>query len=458
MKFKIKKVKAREILDSRGNPTVEVDIFLNDGTIGRAAVPSGASTGEHEAVELRDGDKNRYLGKGVLKAVKNVNDKIQKAIIGKDPEAQETIDKFLIDLDGTENKSALGANAILGVSLACAHAAANAKKMSLFRYLGGAKANLLPVPMMNIINGGVHADNNVDLQEFMIMPFPAGGGSASGGNAPTFREALRMGAEVFHHLKKILHHRKLSTAVGDEGGFAPDLGSNQEALDVIMEAIEKAGYRPGEDIKIALDPASSSFYGQDKTGENKNPGKYVLRAETQKIKSAADMVQFYEGLCDKYPIFSIEDGLSEDDWDGWKTLTDRLGKGVQLVGDDLFVTNVKRLKMGIDRKVANSILIKVNQIGTLTETIESVKLAHKNSYTAVMSHRSGETEDRTIADLAVALGTGQIKTGSTSRTDRIAKYNQLLRIEEELGSKAIYAGPALAKKRGAGSSVIARHG
>ena len=445
MKLKIKKIKAREILDSRGNPTVEVDVFLNDGTIGRAAVPSGASTGEHEAVELRDGDKNRYLGKGVLKAVKNVNDKIQKAIIGKDPEAQEAIDKFLIDLDGTENKSALGANAILGVSLACAHAAANAKKVSLFRYLGGAKANLLPVPMMNIVNGGVHADNNVDLQEFMIMPF----------NANRFSEALRMGAEVFHHLKKILHHRKLSTAVGDEGGFAPDLGSNQEALDVIMEAIEKAGYKPGEDIKIALDPASSSFYGQDKTGENKNPGKYVLRAEAKQVKTAKDLVQFYEDLCDKYPIFSIEDGLSEDDWDGWKVLTDRLGKGVQLVGDDLFVTNVKRLKMGIDRKVANSILIKVNQIGTLTETIQSVKLAHKNQYTAVMSHRSGETEDHTIADLAVALGTGQIKTGSTSRMDRIAHYNQLLRIEEELGSKAVYAGPALAKRRVASPSVIA---
>jgi len=446
MKLKIKKIKAREILDSRGNPTVEVDVFLNDGTIGRAAVPSGASTGEHEAVELRDGDKNRYLGKGVLKAVKNVNDKIQKAIIGKDPEAQEAIDKFLIDLDGTENKSALGANAILGVSLACAHAAANAKKVSLFRYLGGAKANLLPVPMMNIVNGGVHADNNVDLQEFMIMPF----------NANRFSEALRMGAEVFHHLKKILHHRKLSTAVGDEGGFAPDLGSNQEALDVIMEAIEKAGYKPGEDIKIALDPASSSFYGQDKTGENKNPGKYVLRAEAKQVKTVKDLVQFYEDLCDKYPIFSIEDGLSEDDWDGWKVLTDRLGKGVQLVGDDLFVTNVKRLKMGIDRKVANSILIKVNQIGTLTETIQSVKLAHKNQYTAVMSHRSGETEDHTIADLAVALGTGQIKTGSTSRMDRIAKYNQLLRIEEELGSKAVYAGPLLAKKKAFTSQVTAK--
>ena len=426
---KIKQVKAREILDSRGNPTVEVDVILADGTLGRAAVPSGASTGEHEAVELRDGDKKRFLGKGVLKAVRNVNEKIQKAVIGKNPEKQEVIDQLLISLDGTENKSSLGANAILGVSLACAHAAANTKGVSLFRYLGGAQANLLPVPMMNIINGGVHADNNVDLQEFMIMPF----------KAERFSEALRMGAEVFHNLKKILHAKKLSTAIGDEGGFAPNLESNEEALDIIMEAIEQAGYEPGKDIKIALDPASSSFYGQDKTGSNKNPGKYVLRAESQSVKSAHDMIEFYSNLCGRYPIFSIEDGLSEDDWDGWRKLTDRLGKEVQLVGDDLFVTNVKRLQMGIERKVANSILIKVNQIGTLTETIEAVKLAHKHSYTAVMSHRSGETEDTTIADLAVALGTGQIKTGSTSRTDRIAKYNQLLRIEEELGSKAVYA-------------------
>ena len=437
MSTKIKQVKAREILDSRGNPTVEVDIILADDTLGRAAIPSGASTGEHEAVELRDGDKKRFLGKGVLNAVRNVNEKIAEAVIGKDPEKQEAIDKLLIDLDGTENKSALGANAILGVSLACAHAAANSKKLSLFRYLGGANANLLPVPMMNIINGGVHADNNVDLQEFMIMPF----------KAERFSDALRMGAEVFHNLKKILHTKKLSTAVGDEGGFAPDLESNEEALDVIMEAIKQAGYEPGTDIRIALDPASSSFYGQDKTGSNKNPGKYVLRAESQSVKSAQDMVEFYSNLCERYPIFSIEDGLSEDDWDGWRQLTDRLGKEIQLVGDDLFVTNVKRLQMGIDRKVANSILIKVNQIGTLTETIEAVKLAHKHSYTAVMSHRSGETEDTTIADLAVALGTGQIKTGSTSRTDRIAKYNQLLRIEEELGSKAVYAGASLGRKK-----------
>lgn len=436
MAAKISQVKAREILDSRGNPTIEVDIRLSDGTLGRACVPSGASTGEHEAVELRDGDKKRFLGKGVLNAVRNVNEKIAKTIIGKDPEKQEEIDRLLVSLDGTENKSSLGANAILGVSLACAHAAAAAKKVSLFRYLGGAEANLLPVPMMNIINGGVHADNNVDLQEFMVMPF----------NADRFSDALRMGTEIFHHLKKILHAKKLSTAVGDEGGFAPNLESNEEALDVIVEAIEQAGYRPGTDVKIALDPASSSFYGQDKTGSNKNPGKYVLRAETQPIKSAADMVEFYARLCERYPIFSIEDGLSEDDWEGWGDLTKRLGKEVQLVGDDLFVTNVKRLKMGIERKVANSILIKVNQIGTLTETIEAVKLAHQNSYTAVMSHRSGETEDTTIADLAVALRTGQIKTGSASRTDRIAKYNQLLRIEEELGSKAVYAGTVLGKK------------
>ena len=437
---KISKIKAREILDSRGNPTVEVDVFLADGSFGRAAVPSGASTGEHEAVELRDGDSKRYLGKGVLKAVKNVNAVIAKALIGKKAEDQKAIDHLLIKLDGTENKSKLGANALLGVSLAAARAAANAAHLPLYRYPGGASANLLPVPMMNIINGGVHADNNVDLQEFMIMPFPAGGGSASGGGAPTFANALRMGAEVFHNLKKILHSKQLSTAVGDEGGFAPDLKSNEEALDVIMQAIEKAGYKAGKDVWIALDPASSSFYGQDKTGSNKNPGKYILKAEFSPVKSSEDMVDFYAGLCEKYPIFSIEDGVAENDWEGWKKLTERLGDQIQLVGDDLFVTNTKRLKKGIDLGVANSILIKVNQIGTLTETIEAVKLAHKHHYTAVMSHRSGETEDTTIADLAVALSTGQIKTGSTSRSDRIAKYNQLLRIEEELGKKALYAG------------------
>ena len=433
MRAIIEKIKAREILDSRGNPTVEVDVILRDGILGRAAVPSGASTGEHEAVELRDGDKARYLGKGVLKAVENVNDEIQKALKGKDAAQQERIDKQMIELDGTPNKARLGANAILGVSLACAHAVANTKGISLYSYLGGDAAKLLPVPMMNIINGGVHADNNVDLQEFMIMPF----------GAETFSNALRMGAEVFHNLKKILHDKKLSTAVGDEGGFAPNLGSNHEALDVIMEAITKAGYQPGTDIKIALDPASSSFYGQDKFGGNPNLGKYVLCAEAQQVKSAEEMVEFYANLCEKYPIFSIEDGLAENDWDGWKKLTERLGQKVQLVGDDLFVTNTKRLAQGIESQTANSILIKVNQIGTLTETIEAVQMAQKNNYTAVMSHRSGETEDTTIADLAVALSTGQIKTGSTSRTDRICKYNRLLRIEEMLGSKAVYAGTQL---------------
>ncbi len=431
----IDSIKAREILDSRGNPTVEVDVKLRDGVVGRAAVPSGASTGEHEAVELRDGDKSRYLGKGVLKAVENVNGEIAQALKGKDAAKQEELDKKLIELDGTPNKSRLGANALLGVSLAAAHAVANTQGVPLFQYLGGDDAKLLPVPMMNIINGGVHADNNVDLQEFMIMPF----------GAETFSGALRMGAEVFHNLKKILHGKKLSTAVGDEGGFAPNLQSNREALDVIIEAISQAGYQPGKDVKIALDPASSSFYGKDKFGGNENPGKYVLCAEEQKVKTAEEMVEFYAALVEKYPIFSIEDGLAEDDWDGWKKLTDRLGAKTQLVGDDLFVTNTKRLERGIQAQTANSILIKVNQIGTLSETIAAVKMAQQNKYTAVMSHRSGETEDTTIADLAVALSTGQIKTGSTSRTDRICKYNRLLRIEEILGSKAVYAGTKLAK-------------
>ncbi len=433
----IDQIKAREILDSRGNPTVEVDVKLRDGIVGRAAVPSGASTGEHEAVELRDGDKARYLGKGVLKAVDNVNGEIQKALRGKDAAQQEDIDRFMIVLDGTPNKSRLGANAILGVSLACARAVSSSQGIPLYQYLGGESANLLPVPMMNIINGGVHADNNVDLQEFMIMPF----------GAATFSDALRIGAEVFHNLKKILHDKKLSTSVGDEGGFAPNLTSNNEALDVIMEAIAKAGYQAGKDVKIALDPASSSFYGKDKFGGNPNPGKYVLCAEQQPVKTADEMIEFYAALCEKYPIFSIEDGLAEDDWDGWKKLTERLGKKIQIVGDDLFVTNTKRLERGIQEGSANSILIKVNQIGTLTETIAAVRMAQKNNYTAVMSHRSGETEDTTIADLAVALSTGQIKTGSTSRTDRICKYNRLLRIEEALGSKAIYAGPKLGATR-----------
>ena len=415
----IKEIKAREILDSRGNPTVEVDCLLSDGSFGRAAVPSGASTGEHEAVELRDGDKKRYLGKGVLKAVKNANTVLAKEMKGADPFNQKKIDDKLCKIDGTENKKNMGANAILGVSLSVAKAAADSKGVPLYVYLGGAKANLLPVPMMNILNGGLHADNNVDLQEFMIMPF--------GGK--TFSEALRMGVEVFHHLKKILHDKKMSTSVGDEGGFAPNVRSNEEAIKLILEAVEKAGYQSGRDVKIALDPASSSFY---------EDGAYWLEAEADPKKSAGDMVDFYAKWVEKYPIFSIEDGLAEDDWAGWKALTKVLGKKIQLVGDDIFVTNSKRLRMGIDRKVANSILIKVNQIGTLTETLDAIDLAHKNDYTAVLSHRSGETEDTTIAHIAVATGCGQIKTGSACRTDRICKYNELLRIEEALGKKARY--------------------
>jgi len=421
MSAKIKKIVAREILDSRGNPTVEVDVFLTNGTLGRAAVPSGASTGEHEAVELRDGNKKRYLGKGVTKAVKNVNTIIAKKLKGKDASNQKKIDELLISIDGTENKKKLGANALLGVSLACAKASANSKGVSLYKYIGGSKANILPVPMMNIINGGSHADNNVDLQEFMIMPF----------GAKKFSEALRIGAEIFHHLKAILKKKGMATSVGDEGGFAPDLKSNEEALKVIIEAIKKAGYKPGTQVKIALDPASSEFYKK---------GNYVLSGEKKgKVKSSKKMVDFYEQWTKKYPIFSIEDGLDENDWSGWKELTDRIGSKTQLVGDDLFVTNSKRLATGIEKGVANSILIKVNQIGTLSETIAAVKLAQANGYTAVMSHRSGETEDATIADLAVALNCGQIKTGSLCRTDRICKYNQLLRIEEELGKRAKYA-------------------
>ena len=427
MPTRIKNIVAREILDSRGNPTVEVDVILKGGAKGRAAVPSGASTGVHEAVELRDGDPKRYLGKGVLKAVRNVHTKILPAVKGMDASKQRVLDQAMIDLDGTPNKSKLGANAILGVSLAAARAVTNHKGVSLYRYLGGPRAHLLPVPMMNIINGGSHADNNVDLQEFMIMPF----------GANSFKEALRMGAEVFHTLKAILTAKKYSTAVGDEGGFAPNLKSNEEAISVIMEAIKQAGFKAGRDIKIALDPATSELY---------DGKKYVLKAERKKNKTSLDMVAFWADWVKRYPIFSIEDGLDEDDWDGWEVLTKKLGKKVQLVGDDLFVTNTTRLKRGIDQGVGNSILIKVNQIGTLTETIDAVKLAHKYGYTAIMSHRSGETEDSTIADLAVALGTGQIKTGSTSRTDRICKYNQLLRIEEELGKKARYAGKRLGKR------------
>lgn len=427
MDTKIKDVIGREILDSRGNPTVEVDIILQDGSFGRAAVPSGASTGEHEAVELRDGDKSRYMGKGVSKAVANVNGEIKKAVKGKDALKQGELDQLLIDLDGTPNKGKLGANAILGVSMAAAKAAAASKGMPLYRYIGGDKANILPIPMMNILNGGSHADNNVDLQEFMIMPI----------GADSFKEALRWGSEVFHNLKKILHDKKLSTAVGDEGGFAPDLKSNEEAVEVILAAIDKAGYKAGKEIAIALDPASSSFY------EN---GKYILEAEPKVNNSSEDMIEFYSRWVAKYPIVSIEDGLAEDDWGGWKAMTDKLGSKIQLVGDDLFVTNVKRLRMGIEKKVANSILIKVNQIGTLSETLDAIDLARKHGYTAVVSHRSGETEDTTIAHLVVGMNTGQIKTGSVCRTDRICKYNELLRIEEDLGKRGVY-GKAIWRKR-----------
>ena len=410
---------AREILDSRGNPTVEVDVRLEDGNMGRAAVPSGASTGAHEAVELRDGGK-RYGGKGVENAVAAVNGDIFDALCGMDAEEQIKIDRAMIALDGTPNKARLGANAILGVSLAVAKAAAAAANLPLYRYVGGPKANTLPVPMMNIINGGVHADNPIDFQEFMIMPV----------GAPTFREALRMGAEIFHTLKKSLHDAGLNTNVGDEGGFAPNLKSPDEALGYISKAVEKAGYKLGEEIFFALDPASTEFF---------KDGKYELAGEGKSL-IPDEMVKVYADLCKRYPIVSIEDGMAEDDWAGWKALTDAVGKSVNLVGDDLFVTNVKRLKQGIDRATANAILIKVNQIGSLTETLETVDMAHRAAYKAVMSHRSGETEDSTIADLAVATNCGQIKTGSLARSDRLAKYNQLLRIEEQLGDTAFYAG------------------
>ena len=420
MSMPISAVHAREILDSRGNPTVEVDVILEDGSFGRAAVPSGASTGEREAVELRDGDKNRFLGKGVRQAVDNVNEHISDALLDLDVTDQATIDRVMIDLDGTENKSRLGANAILACSLACAHAAARASYLPLFRYLGGVGANRLPVPMMNIINGGEHANNSIAIQEFMVMPI----------GFDTFSDALRAGTEIFHHLKKVLSDKGMSTAVGDEGGFAPDLKSSEDALDVILSAIEQAGYKPGDQVKIALDCASSEFFNRDSKT-------YTL--EGRDLDSAG-IVDLLEGWVDKYPICSIEDGCDQNDWDGWKTLTDRIGGKCQLVGDDLFVTNVKELQKGIDQGIANSILVKVNQIGTLSETIEAVQLAARNGYTSIISHRSGETEDTTIADLAVALGTGQIKTGSASRTDRICKYNQLLRIEEMLGSEARFGG------------------
>jgi len=413
-------VAGREVLDSRGNPTVEVEIHLASGAHGRAMVPSGASTGEHEAVELRDGDKGRYVGKGVLTAVKNVNDEIQHALLGLDALDQRGIDHLLIDLDGTENKGRLGANAILGTSLALAQAAASELDLPLFRAVGGPNAHVLPVPMMNVINGGAHADNNIDLQEFMIMPV----------GAASFSEALRWGAETYHTLKKLLGERGLSTAVGDEGGFAPNLSSNEEAIKILIEAIERVGRTPGEDIAIALDPAMSELF---------KDGKYHLSGEG-KVLTSAELADWWAGLAAKYPIVSIEDGMAEDDWDGWAALTAKVGSKIQLVGDDLFVTNARRLRMGIDRGVANSVLVKVNQIGSLTETLDTVELATRNSYTSVMSHRSGETEDATIADLAVATNCGQIKTGAPARSDRVAKYNQLLRIEEMLGDTAAYRG------------------
>src|SRR5438477_9610910 len=425
----ISDIHAREVLDSRGNPTVEAEVQLTGGATGRAIVPSGASTGEHEAVELRDGDMARYLGKGVLKAVENVNGEIGDALANFDAADQRGLDQKMIELDGTENKSRLGANAILAVSMAAARAVAACYEFPLFRYLGGAAANILPVPMMNILNGGAHADNNVDFQEFMVMPV----------GAESFSEALRWGVGVFHTLKGVLKKRGYNTAVGDEGGFAPSVRSNVEAIEVVLEAIQQAGYKPGEEIAIALDPAASEFY-QD--------GKYVFKKSDKSSKSSEDMVRFWAKWVNDYPIVSLEDGLSEDDWDGWALLTKELGKKIQLVGDDLFVTNVDRLQEGIDKHVANSILIKVNQIGTVSETLDAIDLARHNGYTSVISHRSGETEDTFIADLAVATGAGQIKTGSASRTDRIAKYNQLLRIEEELGGTARFLGLKALNYRG----------
>ena len=419
--FQIASIRAREILDSRGNPTLEADVVLSSGILGRAAVPSGASTGANEALELRDGDAKRYLGKGTLKAVKNVNALIAKALVGMDARDQKAIDDAMLKLDGTETKSKLGANAMLGVSMAVARAAANALEIPLYRHLGGLNAHVLPVPMMNVINGGAHSDAPIDVQEFMIVPR----------GAKSFAEGLRMGAEVFHALKKILKGQKLSTAVGDEGGFAPELASNVAALEVLVEAIQAAGYKPGKDVFIALDVAASEFF------DNKTK-KYTLHKSDKSVKSAADMVAMYEGWCKKFPIVSIEDGCAEGDWDGWKLLTAKLGGKIQLVGDDVFVTNVKFLQKGIDLGVANSILIKVNQIGTVSETLACIDLAKRHGYTNVISHRSGETEDSFIADLAVAVNAGQIKTGSLSRTDRICKYNQLLRIEEELGNAAVY--------------------
>ncbi|MDP2361030.1 MAG: phosphopyruvate hydratase [bacterium] len=421
--FEILDVHAREVLDSRGNPTVEVEVSLADGAFGSAIVPSGASTGQFEAVELRDGDKQRFLGKGVLKAVENVNDIIMPELLGMDASSQVEIDRMLCRLDGTPNKKKLGANAILGASMAVANAAADAAGLPLYQYLGGVHAHLLPVPMMNVLNGGAHSDNNVDCQEYMIQP----------AGASSFAEALRMGAETFHALKKVLQAKGYGTAVGDEGGYSPNLKDNREPLDLIVQAIKTAGYKPGKDIFICLDPAASEFYDAKKK-------RYVLKGEGRSL-TAKEMVAYWADLVAAYPISSIEDGMAENDWEGWKLMTDKLGKQIQLVGDDIFVTNVKRLQMGLDKGVANSILIKLNQIGTITETLDTMRLATRHGYTCVISHRSGETEDTTIADLAVATGAGQIKTGSLSRTDRIAKYNQLLRIEETLGEAAHYAGP-----------------
>jgi enolase len=420
---KIKSIIARQILDSRGNPTVEADVMLDNGIMGRAAVPSGASTGKHEAVELRDADAKVYMGKGVLKAVANINDKISSALIGQDVSAQNKIDAIMNELDGTHNKAKLGANAILAVSMAAAKAAAQNAGMPLYRYVGGTNANTLPLPLMNILNGGAHADNKIDFQEFMIAPT----------NAATFSDSLRMGVEVFHNLKKVLTKKGYSTNVGDEGGFAPNIQSNEEAIETVLQAIEAAGYKAGVDISIAMDAACSELYNEEK-------GMYVFKKSSGKTMSSEEMVNYWAEWCNKYPIVSIEDGIAEDDWAGWKLMTEKLGDKIQLVGDDLFVTNVTRLQQGIDSNTANSILVKVNQIGSLTETINAVDMAHRAGYTSVMSHRSGETEDNTIADLAVALNCGQIKTGSASRSDRISKYNQLLRIEQELGSNAIFNG------------------
>ncbi len=424
MSIDIELVQARQILDSRGNPTIEVDVALENGTLGRAAVPSGASTGENEAVELRDGDKKKFLGKGVLKAVENVNSKIAPELIGLDPRDQEAIDQLMIDLDGTPNKSKLGANAILGVSMAVARAAAEASGLPLYRYLGGTAARTLPVPMMNILNGGKHADNNVDFQEFMIQPW----------GFDNFADALRAGVEIYHALKKVLQKNKMSTAVGDEGGFAPDLKDNEDALKVIGEAVEAAGYKLGKQVFIALDPAASELWDNEKKGYK------FFKSNPDKVLKSEEMADYWAKWIEKYPIRSLEDGMAENDWDGWKLLTDRLGRKIQLVGDDNFVTNIKFLQKGIDSGVANSILVKVNQIGTLSETFAAVNLAMRNGYSAVISHRSGETEDATIADLAVATNCGQIKTGAPARSDRVAKYNQLLRIDEQLGDQAVYGG------------------